>query len=654
MTIKYPFRLLLVSIIFLSISFLIVFEIINIQRTFDASPIDQLDFSTKRADRGNIYSHDYKLLAVNTTQYDLRIDAVFAKKMGTNVEAFASDLSNIFYGKTNYLTKINRAKKNKNKYCLLENNISFYEVEKIKNTSYFKNNKLNGGIIINQYTVRKYPDYAQRTVGHLYKNNTPKYGLEYHYNHKLMGRDGRVLELYDPGAEPRAINSPDNIEPLDGSDLITTLDLDLQDIVHEALLRQLERFGAEFGTSILMEVSSGEIKAVSNLKKVQNKKYAEVLNFAATYQFEPGSTFKLASLMAYLEDSYASIDDTIDCKNGSFKFKGAPIATKDTKPLSRVTIKEAFAKSSNIGVGRLIQNYYKDAQKFIDRLYTFGLGSKSKIDLYGVPAPYIPSPKDPSWSGISLPWMSYGYGLKLTALDLLTFYNAVANNGVYVHPYLGKYFMNGSKKESIHNNNINHIICSEKTINQLKLLLREVIQNGTGSNMLSLPFFVSGKTGTAVTNPNDSIKKYHASFVGYFPSNKPKYSCIVLIDNPNVTIGFHGSQVASPVFKEIAEEIYAFEGATWPQSILDNRVENEVIYYKLNSNTGSSVDSIIDSYYTSNQYPDLIGLHLSDALYVLESIGIEYKINGDFGHIVKQYPKPKTLFKAGLAMTLFI
>ena len=656
MNIKHPFRLALTSVLLLVIALLIIVEIFKIQSVFDASEIDQIEFNIKTANRGNIYTHDYKLLAVNSVQYDLRLDAVFASKFSQeDLKLLDNDLSRIFNDRINYYRVIKKAQKRNNKYLLLKDNITFLELEEIKKMSYYKKTML-GGLIIHEEIIRKNPNYAQRTIGHLYKNKKPKYGLEYSYNNHLMGRNGRVLQVHDPGAEPRSIDSPGNIDPIDGKDLITTIDLDLQDIVHEALLRQLEKHEAEFGTSILMDVHSGEIRAISNLKKIKNKKYAEVLNFAVAHQIEPGSTFKLACLMAYLEDSNGSIEDTIDCKNGSYRFKGAPIDTKDTSPLSIVSIKEAFAKSSNIGVGRLIQNYYKDPQIFIDRLYTFGLGDQSKIDLHGIPYPYIPSPKDNNWSLISLPWMSFGYGLKLTSLDLLTFYNAIANNGVLVHPYLGKYLMDGSDKEKIINNHIKHTICSDQTLQQLKILLQEVVDNGTAKKMASLPFFVSGKTGTAVTNPTDSLKKYHASFVGFFPSENPKYSCIVLVDNPNTKIGYYGSKVAVPVFEEIANKIYSFEGSSWKQRDDQNNIS------QVNTNSPSmyneqyiSPDSIIKYCNHNTQlYPDLVGYHISDAMYILESIGFSYVVKGDFGHVVKQYPEANSRLKEGLAMTLFI
>lgn len=663
MKIKHPLRLAAVSIFILFFSAVIVFQILKIQRSNQYSEIKELETIIIPANRGNIYTCNNKLLAVTSSEYDIRIDGPYAfgginpRASTEDLDQLASDLSKIFKNKTkrDYVNDLRKAKNNR--YYLLKRSTSPIEIEKLKTIDFYKKS-LHGGLIIKEYVSRKKPNSnsAARTIGDLYKNNTPKYGLEYSYNAELMGRDGKHLVIREPGNDFRKINNSNNIHPEDGKDLITTLDLDLQDILEQALLRQLETYEANFGTAILMEVRTGQIKAIANLKKTKTHTYAESLNFAVTQQVEPGSTFKLASLMAYFEDYNGSIDDTIDCKNGHYQFKGAPIVTKDTKPLGNVSIKEVFAKSSNIGIARLITKYYnKTPERFIDRLYNFSLGEKSNIDLIGVPIPQIISPSDKSWSGITLPWMAFGYGVNLTPLDILTFYNTVANNGYVAHPYLGNYLRQGSKLVETPKHTISHTICSEETIKKLKILLREVVKNGTGKKLNSLPFSVSGKTGTSVYKNQTDNKNYQASFVGFFPSENPQFSCIVLIDSPNKNLGFHGSEVAIPAFKTIAEKIYVQEGTNWAHNIKSDIRKN------LNnpSSLTKEIEKLTFNIDTLNindiqYYPRVVGMHIRDALYVLESIGCKVIVEGDFGKVKQQYPKPDSPIKKDLAITLII
>ena len=440
-------RITFVSICVLISSTAIVVSILKIINSSEYSVVDHLKTVTIKAERGNIYTQDYQLLAVTSSRYELRFDGTYLSATEKELSVLAGDLARIFKNKTqeDYLNELLKAKNKK--YFLLKRDASLLEIEKIKKINFYKK-YLNGGLIIVQYSSREKPNKnsASRTIGDLFKdNNTPIYGLEYSYNSNLMGINGRHLVLHEPGLD-RKIKSSDNTPPTSGKDLITTLELDYQDILDQALLRQLENYEATFGIAILMEVKTGKIKAITNLDKTKSNKYAETFNYAVSHQMEPGSTFKLASIMAYLEDFNGNIEDTIDCKYGKYKFKGAPIVTTDSESLRVVSLKEAFAESSNIGIGRLIMNNYStNPENFLNRIFNFGLGDKSKIDLNGVPKPNISFPSDPSWSGISLPWMSFGYGFSLTALDILTFYNSVANDGYFVPPYLGNFLRQGSE-----------------------------------------------------------------------------------------------------------------------------------------------------------------------------------------------------------------
>jgi len=657
MSIKNPLRLTLVASFILLVAITIVFKILETINSTNYIEIDHLKTEIIPSIRGDIYTYDYQLLSVTSAKSDIRMDIAYAYNTlnNTDLKLLAKHLSDLFQDQTpeDYLRDFEQNKSNR--YFLLKRNASFQQIEQLKKTTYYQK-PLQGGIRIQEHVSREKPNgnSAARTIGDLYKNNTPKYGLEYSYNSDLMGQDGKALFLKEPGAGKIKIKDSGNIESKSGKDLITTIELEFQDILEESLLRQLEKYKAHFGTAILMEVKTGMIKAIVNLKKTQDGKYAEILNFGVTTRIEPGSTMKLASVMAYLEDYNGSLEDTIDCKNGNYRFKGAPIDTRDSKKLGIASLKEIFTHSSNIGVGRLIKKYYdENPQKFIDRLYNFGLGEKSKIDLSGVPTPKILSPKYDSWSGISLPWISFGYSINLTPLDILTFYNSVANNGYLKHPYLGHAFREGSELVKIERNDISHIICSKNTIQKVKILLREVVKNGTGRKLSELPFSVSGKTGTTVKNyinPLTTEKEYQSSFVGFFPSDHPKYTCIVLVDNPDPKIGYYASEVAVPAFKEIANKIYIKEGVDW----INNRD------YVLN-NIDQSVNQILDVSTTllkdksvnKTFYPDVVGLHVRDAVYLLELAGHKVIIQGNLGNVKRQYPKGTTRIKKDLAITLF-
>jgi len=658
MNIKNPLRLAFTTMSVLCLAVGIIISMLSVISSEQHSHVDHLKIENIAANRGNIYAYDNELLAVTSSQYDLRIDEVYANSVSNkkDMELLAYNLVRIFKDKTlsHYSREFNNT--TQSRYLLLKRNASFAEIEKLKAIEFYKK-PLRGGLVIEEYLTREKPNLnsAARTIGDLYKDNSvPKYGLEYSYNSELMGKDGQCLILHEPGVGSRKINNAHNIESKSGKDLITTIDLNLQDIVEEALLRQLEKHEANFGTAVLMEVPTGQIKAISNLKKTKKGTYAEILNFAVTRQIEPGSTMKLASIMAYFEDYGGSIEDTIDCKNGQYRFRGAPIDTYDSKKLGLVSIKQVFAHSSNIGIGRLVQKYYQNnPDKFINRLHAFGLGKKSKIDLKGVPEPQIISPKNKTWSMIALPWMSFGYGVNFTALDMLTFYNAVANNGYLISPYLGHSLREGSKVTTISRDNMPYTICSASTLQKVSILLKEVVQNGTAKKLNNLPFSVSGKTGTTVKNytneSNHKNKQYQSSFVGFFPSDKPKYSCIVLVDNPNVDIGYYGSEVALPAFGEIANRIYIKNGLQWDS---DGYNEDHLSQKRLYKKTDTI--NMKTQFMSENYYPNVVGMHIREALHILSMGGHEVIVKGDFGNVKKQYPKANTPIKKDLAITLFI
>jgi len=360
------------------------------------------------------------------------------------------------------------------------------------------------------------------------------------------------------------INDDKGIEPEDGSDLITTINVNFQDVAEHALLDKVKSNNADHGCALLMEVQTGEILAIANLSRDEDGDYYEYYNYAIGESTEPGSTFKLASLIAALEDDKIKLSDSVDTENGKTKYYDAVMHDSHRGGYGIISVKKAFEVSSNVGVSKLIyRSYWKNPQEFIDRLYSMHLNEPTGIEISGEGHPEIKNVSDKSWSGVTLPWMSIGYEVKLTPLQILTFYNAIANNGKMVRPQFVKEIRrNGKVVRTIKRSIIDDAICSEKTVLAAKEMLEAVVARGTARNLLNSHYKIAGKTGTAqIANEKygykyNSTVSYQASFVGYFPADKPKYSCIVVINAPSKDV-YYGNQVAGPVFKEIADKVYA-------------------------------------------------------------------------------------------------
>ena len=419
----------------------------------------------------------------------------------------------------------------------------------------------------------------------------------------------------------KPIYSNNQIEPVPGSDLYTTINIGFQDITHHSLLEQLEIFEADHGTAVVMETSSGEIKAISNLGRTAEGKYYERLNYAVGEHYEPGSTFKLMSVIAALEDGKADLETMIDTENGILSFYGAKVRDSRKGGYGIISLNDAFKYSSNTGIVKIINNAYKDdPEKFSNRLYNMGLNDKLGVSILGESKPKIPHPKDKDWSGLSLPWMVYGYGVLLSPLQILTFYNAVANDGEMVKPIF-------TKKNKLKSNKIilNPSIASKSTINKAKFLLENVVndEGGTGFNIRSNIYKIAGKTGTGQVDYTTDDVQYISSFVGYFPADKPKYSCIVVIHKPNKKMGYYGNIIAAPVFKKIADKIYSLtpkdkKTITIEQKDLDKIIEENSLV-------------IVDK-----NFSVIKGKNLKNVLPKLENLGYIVRISGR-GNVIKNY-----------------
>ena len=460
------------------------------------------------------------------------------------------------------------------------------------------------------------------------------------------------------------------IQPKNGYDIVTTINVNLQDIAESALLKGLELNNADYGSVILMEVETGEIKAISNFSKNKSGYYTENYNYAIQGMHEPGSTFKLASMLAYIEETNRSVLDSIDTGDGEFRFYSETM--KDHKPggYGKITIKEIFEKSSNIGVAKLIDDTFKDKpQNFLSYLKKFGFSDEFNFQIFGSSKPQIKNFADSTWSKVSLPWIAHGYELMLTPLHTLTFYNAIANNGYYVRPQIVKHVKNANDIIQEFDTPYPEKIATKNSINTMKILLEGVVENGTADNIKHSNYKIAGKTGTAKKVLNGRyVNRYYTSFAGFFPSDDPKYSCIVVIDNPK-KYRIYGSDVAAPVFKEIADKIFISDDKyfteikeeeikfSFPQ--IRSGYRKDLIY--LSNNMGLSNHSVDESEWVktklvdnsiywekinSNQryIPNVVGMTLKDAIYLLESRGLKVSFKGK-GRVRSQNISPGKLSK---------
>ena len=581
-------------------------------------------------ERGNIFSDDGSLLAASTISFDIYFDAVTVSD--ANFSKYSKELSKELSKTFNksektFLDRLIFAKNNNKRYHLINRGVSIENLNKIRQMPLFKMGGVRGGLIIEKKNSRDYPlnKIAERTIGYeriSKDDNFSGVGLEHAFGSKLRGKNGLQLMQKISNGKWKPISSSNKIEPIPGNDIISTINVGFQDITHHSLLKQLEDFEADHGTAVVMETNTGEIKAISNLGRTSEGKYYEKLNYAVGEHFEPGSTFKLMSVIAAFEDDKVKPNTIIDTEKGVLSFYGNKV--RDSKPggYGKISVNDAFKFSSNTGIVKIIsESYGNEPHKFSDRLFNMGLNNKLGLSILGESSPRIPHPNDKNWNGLSLPWMAYGYGVLLSPLQILTFYNSVANNGEMVKPV----FIRQSRLES-NKVVLNPSICSEDTLNKVKLMLENVVNDkgGTANNIQSNIYRIAGKTGTGQVDYNTDNMQYISSFVGYFPADKPKYSCIVVIHKPNKKKGYYGATVAAPVFKKIADKIYSLT----PELV--NYNETKKINSPQISNKGKTLSIDIDNLSL------IIGKNYKNILPALENLGFNVSFIGT-GMVIKDF-----------------
>ncbi len=671
-------RLAFLAVLLFSVA--IIYQIFHIQwvegdKWRKKSEEVRLSYQEVKATRGNIYSDNGSLLATSLPFYRVSLDPTIVDDdiFRENIDSLSYLLAKNFGQSTTYYKqKIKGARQQGNQYVILSRDLIGYQQKKeMERWPIFREGRLGGGVIFNKTDKRFRPfsNLAFRTIGFLNENDYGA-GLEYSFDDYLSGQNGKALFQKISGGSWRPVNDGTEIRPKDGFDIQTTININLQDVSESALLSHLVQHDADMGCVIVMEVATGEIKAISNLKKLENGRYGEVYNYAVGSHGlrEQGSTLKLASYIALFEEKNLKLKDTIQTGGGELKFYKETV--RDHKPggYGTITIQEAFEKSSNIAVAKMVDETFKsNPQRYLDYLKTLGLTQPLGFQMIGEGKPKIPALNQ--WSGITLPWMAYGYGMEFTPLQVLTLYNAIANNGKMIRPVLVNAINKVDKEiNSFETNVITSQICSKETLKKMKILLEGVVENGTASNINNANYKIAGKTGTAQILKNGRYtREYYTSFAGYFPADNPKYSAIVVMENPK---GYrqYGSDVAAPVFKEIADKIYALDLKMHAPYHLEEKPEigvfpvvqagkKEDLSIMLNflgvSNHSSNSDvewvrasinknaiSWKETRSEPGQVPDVSGMTLKDALFLLENSGLEVIVSGSKGRVLTQSQLP--------------
>ncbi|MFD0750677.1 penicillin-binding protein [Mucilaginibacter calamicampi] len=649
-------------------------------------------YETIEAIRGNIYSVDGSLLATSVPEYELHMDMLAGKieedeVFYGKVDSLAAALSQLYPDKTtrDYSRLLREARKEKLRYQLIRRRVTFNELKAIRKFPIFNLGKFGGGLIVEQKNKRILPfkSLAARTIGYKNENVANGVGLEGAFTKYISGENGKRLMQRIAGGVYVPVNDEDDEEQAkDGADIISTIDVNYQDLAQKVLKKQLDSIQADFGTVVLMEVATGEIRAIANFTRTPEGEYKEKMNYAIAAAAEPGSTFKLASYMAMIDDHKIDTGSTIDAAHGTFQVmnpRNGRVALKirDTEDHGgMISAKRALEESSNIAVARFVNKAYGDnPQAFIDKLYSFHLNEPNGLQIHGEGKPRVKNTRSEDWNKIQSLWqIAYGYESKLTPLQMLTFYNSVANNGKLISPlFVREIRRMGNTVERFQSRVINPKVCSDETLAKVRGMLEGVVLEGTGKLIIKNKLYsVAGKTGTAqIANGSSGYgekSSHQASFCGYFPADKPKYSMIVVISNPRV--GSHlAAWVAGPVFRKIADRVYAndlginqqpaavkFVGNTnLPKVKQGNAKALKLVHEKLGlkplyASASAGIDtsagiSFEDVKYRTGTVPAVAGMGLSDALYTLGNAGYKAVVRGSGAVASQSIPAGNVLRK---------
>jgi len=657
-----------------------------------------LEYREIDAERGSILSEDGRMLSSSIPFFDIYLDfgaegiqEKNGERFKKNLDSLAIELSNILADGTasDYKRELLGVFNRQDRYHLLHKNISFDQYQQLRNIKFISKNKNKNGFIFIEKEKRIAPFglLANRTIGlsREYRDAsgrlvTKSVGLEKTYDSLLKGVTGKRLVRRIAGGAYVPVEGYE-IESQNGKDVITTLDINIQDVAEQALLKVMQENECLTGSCIVMEVKTGKIKAIANLGRQSDGSYIEDLNYAIT-RSEPGSTFKLMTLLAALEDQYITLGSHVNIEGGKWDFSGRTVWDSERHNHTDVTYQQAFELSSNVGMAKLaVNHYYKNPKKFISHLERLHLNRPSGIGLVGESRSSIPDPNSKYWSNVTLPWMSFGYNISVSPLQTLMVYNAVANGGKMMKPYLVNAIMkDGQLLQAFNPVVIEDSICSKKTLQQLRTCLEGVVTNCTAKSLRSSYYTLAGKTGTAqVANGNKGYGDhiYQSSFAGYFPADQPKYSCIVVIKNKPFAAKYYGAQIAGPVFKAIADKLFTVDPVlyanykhtryadssktTWRGTDADFRLIAKGVNLKP-TDSGKVKEyatmAVSQQAYVArdlgvnkNAMPDLIGFGLKDALGLLEKQQLQVIATGK-GKVTAQSILPGTMIQKGQTIYL--
>ncbi|WP_183575164.1 penicillin-binding protein [Mucilaginibacter sp. X5P1] len=655
-------------------------------------------YENVEAARGNILAVDGSLLATSVPEYEVHMDMLAGgiaddKVFYGKVDSLAMKLSK-FYGdrsEREYSRMLRDARKDSARYELIRRKVTYQELKQLRTFPIFNMGKYKGGMIIVQQNKRILPfrSLAARTIGYKNENVKNAVGLEGAFSSYINGENGKRLMQRTVGGTWIPVNDDeDEVPSKDGADIISTIDVNFQDVAQSALKDQLIKSAADYGCVVLMEVATGEIRAIANYTRTKDGDYQEKLNYAISNATDPGSTFKLASYMTLFDQHKIDTNSTVDAENGRYDmfYKGKLLKTfRDAESGNYVmTAKRAFEESSNVAVVKFVSSHYGDnPRQYTDNLRNnLHLNDKLQLQIPGEAQPIVKDPSARSWSKLTLPQMAYGYEMQITPLQMLTLYNSVANNGTMIAPIFVKEIQRlGNTVEQFHARVINPKVCSDATLGKMKAMLEGVVQEGTGKLVIKNSLYsVAGKTGTAqIANGSSgygATKTYQASFCGYFPANHPKYSMIVVINHPTQG-NYLAAYVAGPVFRQIADRVYASDldinqkpavhyvgNTTMPQVKQGNIAAVHKVYTKLGLKALYASNNVSpgapdtsngiaqeDADYKSGSVPSVIGMGLSDALYRLGNAGYKVAVRGS-GAVKTQSVTGGSLIPKGSKVTI--
>lgn len=632
----YLFAVVALCVFVMFLGRIVILQNTNVQEIKDDYINKNYREATLKAARGNLYASDGSILATTVMRYDIYLDFKTMKDTvySNNIGALTDSLSKMF-GKSRgeFRKRFDEQRKKKNQYYALVKGLDFDEYDRIRKFPIFKKGKNKGGFIVDRNYKRELAtsEIGAGTIG--MDNGEYKAGLEGAFSKYLTGTDGKRLEQRINSSQWKPIDYWKVQEPIDGQDVYTTLDLRIQDIAHSALEKQLINFEGKHGTVIVMEVATGKVRALVNLKRTEEGEYVDSYNYALKDNIEPGSTFKTISLLAAMDDGFIDENTTVNVGNGVWTYAKQRIS--DGHGGGIYEISDVLAKSSNVGTAKLITQYYADKpQIFLDHLKRWKLFDKMDIELPGITKPKIVTPDNKRWNAATLASIAYGYSSNINLLQLTTFYNGVANGGKMLKPlFIDKIMKDGKIMYEAKPEVMVNKMASEKAIKMMTSALTKAVEKGTAKSIFTPNLKMAGKTGTArfeywLPGP----MKYRASFAGFYPADNPKYTCYVMISEPNTAKGFYGGTVSAPVFKEIAGKTFL----KTPQNI-----EREMLVDK-KVNLNKMVEPNVKVKVTNKQMPNVVGLIGKNVIPQLENLGYRVDYKG-VGRIKEQFPLEGTV-----------